>query len=104
MEVVKPFRRQFTDERTDHWLHKRSIKRMIDLGHSRNSRKAALVRGIVAPERSDVIERSRFTAHQPIAAHKLWICDFSGPRFKDRFVQARRERINQVDVAGQFAM
>ena len=67
MQPLHPFRHRGADQGADHGLRERAVEREIDFRDAGGSREAALVGRVIAAERPDVVERSRFAAHDPIA-------------------------------------
>ena len=88
----------------DHRLCECAIECEIDLGYPRRGGEATFVRRIIAAEGADVIERSRFTAHHPIAGDELGIDRSLGLCLEHRLVKARRQDIDEVDVAGKLVV
>ena len=71
---------------------------------ARGGRKPAFVGRVVAAERADVVERALLTPHHPVATREIGVCRLRGLRFEHRLVETGRQRIDQVDVAGEFAV
>jgi hypothetical protein len=59
---------------------------------------------IVAAERADVIERPLLATHHPIAVHKVGIGGVGALLLEHGFVEAGRQRIDEVYIAGEFAV
>ena len=61
----------FREVRRNHLPHdgpdEGAVHRPICLGDFRGRGKTPLVRGVVAAERTDVVERSRLASHHPLA-------------------------------------
>src|SRR5262249_47423007 len=94
--------------RRHHGTHQRlregAIKREISLRHFCSSRETPFIRGIVAPERPNVIERPRLAAHHPVPAREVGIDGIFSLCLEDRFVKAGRQHIDEIDVAREFAV
>ena len=54
-----------------HRLRERAVEREIDLRHARGGREPALVGGIVAAQRADIVECPRLAAHDPVAGDEI---------------------------------
>ena len=104
MHLPHPIRQRRVDQSTNSGLRKCAVQGEIGLGNSVGGRKATFVCRVVAPERSDIVECPRFAAHDPVAADEIGICRIRALGFKGRFVKAGRQRIDQVDVAGELTM
>ena len=80
-------------------LSERPVEGKIDLGHARRRCESALVVGIIAAERPDVVERSRLAAHDPLAGNEVGAGCRCGLRLEHRLVESGRQDVDQVDVA-----
>src|SRR5262249_53203992 len=85
-------------------LRESAIESEIDLRHLCRSREAPFIRGVVAPERPNVIEGPRLAAHHPIPAGEIGIDRIFSLRLEDRFVEAGRQHIAEIDIAREFAV
>ena len=56
MQPVHPFRHRGADQGADHRLRERPVEREVGLGDAGGGREAALVGGVVAAERPDVVQ------------------------------------------------
>ena len=92
------------DERANDRLREGAVEREIDLRHAGGGREAALVGRIVAAERANIVERPRLAAHHPVAGHEIGIGRVLGLGLEHRLVEAGRQRVDQVDVAGELAV
>src|SRR5262249_9586317 len=79
-------------------------KRQVRLRDAIDRGEAAIVGGAVATERADVVERACLAAHDPIAADQVGMNGAIGLGFENRFVEPRRQRVDQVDVAGELVV
>ena len=66
--------------------------------------KTAFVGRVVAAEGSNVIQRPHFASHYPVAGGKFSIDRRISLGLENGFIQARRQGIDQVDIAGKFFM
>ena len=103
MQTLHPFRAAGLTPRSDERLQESAIERKIDLGDPRGGREAALVLGVIAAQRANVVERARLAAHDPVAGTRSALAASPiSPRRSPR--KGRAAEIDQVDVAGEFVM
>src|SRR5262245_49286543 len=81
-----------------------AIECKIDLGNACRGRKPPLVRRIIAAECSNITQSPPLAPHNPITRNEVGADRVSRPRLEDGLIQARRQRINEVNVAGKFSM
>src|SRR5262249_51158006 len=53
---------------------------------------------------ADVVERSHFASHDPVAGSEIWIDGFTGLALELCLVEARRQCVEQIDVAGELTV
>ena len=99
-----PIRERVADQRSHKGLCKGAIERKVYLGNARGGREAALVRNVVAAECADVVERSCFAAHDPISQREIGVGGFCRLVLENRLIEARRQRIDQVDIARELSV
>ena len=56
------------------------------------------------PKRADIVERSRLAAHHPIPGREIGVGCVPGLALEHRLVEAGRQCIDQVDIAGELAV
>ena len=76
MEPAHPFGDAFVGPQPDPRLNKRAIEAEIDLGHPRSRGELPVILFVVAAERADVIERSRFKTDEIVAADEVGVGSF----------------------------
>src|SRR5215468_4262148 len=81
-----------------------AVERKIVLGNSCRGRKPPLVRRIIAAECSNIVQSPPLASHDPIARNEIGAYGGSRLRLEHGFIKARRQRINEVNVAGKFSM
>ncbi len=91
-------------QRANDRLRKRAVKGEIGLGYASGGREAALVGRIIAAESSDVVERPCFAPHHPLAGREIGIDRVLVLALEHGLVEARRQRVDQVDIAGELAV
>src|SRR6476659_3951429 len=104
MQLLHPFRYRGADQRANHGLRERPVECEVGYGDVGGGREAALVGGVIAPKRPDVVQGPRFAAHDPTAGGEVRVRGVSGLGVKYRLVETRRQRIDQVDIAGELAV
>ena len=104
MHLVHPLGERPPDRGAHERLHERAIEGQIDVRHARGGRETALVGRIVAAHRADVVERPLLTAHHPVAGHEIGARRVRGLGIEHRLIETGRQRIDQVDVAGELAV
>ena len=90
--------------RTNPWLHEIPVIGEIDLGYPRGGRKPPFILGRVAAHRPDIVQGALFAAHDPLSTRKLRIGGIGGFGFEGCLVKPGRQHVDQVDVAGEFAV
>ena len=85
-------------------LHEGAVECEIGLRNAGRSRKAAFVRRIVAAKRTNIVKRSRLAAHHPLAGHEVRISSIPAFRLKHRFVEPRRQHVDEIDVARELVV
>ena len=104
MQPVHPFRHRGVDQGADHRLRERPVEREVGLGDAGGGREAALVGGVIATKRPDVVQGPRFAAHDPTAGREVGVGGVPGLGVKHRLVETGRQRIDQVDIARELAV
>ena len=104
MQLLHQLRRRRIHERTNDRLCKRPVKREIGLGYARGGGEAALVGCVIAAERANVVERAFLASHHPVSQREIRVGGVGGLVLEHAFVEPRRQRIDQVDVAREFAV
>ena len=66
--------------------------------------KTAFVGRVVAAQRADVIQRPYFASHDPVAGGKFGIGRLISLGLENGLIEARRQGIDQIDIAGKFFM
>ena len=87
------------DKRPHYRLHKGAIEREVCLRNAIHGGEAPLIGCAIAAKRTDVVERSRLAAHHPIAGHEVGTGARLSLRFKNRLIEAGRQRVDEIDVA-----
>ena len=64
----------------------------------------AIVRRVVTAKRADVVERSHFTAHDPIADHEIGTRGLLALRLEHSLIKAGRQGIDQIDIARKLVV
>src|SRR6516164_1932080 len=85
-------------------LHEGAVKREIYLRNARRRFEAALVSHVIASQRTNIVQRSRLAAHDPIAAGEVWIGRVRPLVLQDRLVEAGWQSIDQINIAGKFTV
>ena len=67
VQGLRHIRRRLAGERAHQGLHRGPVDRKVQLRQPGHGGEGAVVRGAVAPERADVVERARLEAGDPIA-------------------------------------
>src|SRR5262249_44119866 len=67
-------------------------------------RETPLVGRVVATKRADVIQRSCLATHDPVSAGEIRIDSVFAFVLEHGFVKSGRQRIDQIDIAGELAM
>lgn len=104
MHVVHPLGCRSTDEGTDDRLRKTSVKRKVHLRYAGGSSKKPFILRGVSAKGSDIVKRSSFASHDPIAADEVRIDRIGVFALEHRLVQPRRQCVDQIDVAGEFTV
>src|SRR3984885_15299900 len=104
MQISRPRGDLRRRHRANPWLNELAVVGEIDFRHAIGRRKPPLVFRGVAAHRAEIIKRPLFTAHDPLAAGEIGIRSISGLRFEGRLIETRRQHIDQVYVAGEFAV
>ena len=104
MHVAHPFGHHRIGAGAHEGLHIGAVEREIGLRHPRRGRKAPLVLGVVAAERANVVERARLAAHHPVAGDEIGTGHVVRALGEGRLVKPGRQRIDQVDIVGEFAV
>ena len=87
-----------------HRLRKGAVECEIDFRDPRRRGEPAFVGRIVTAEGADVVQGTRLATHHPIARNEIGADGIPALRLEHGLVQAGREDVDQVDVAGKFAM
>ena len=90
--------------RLDPGLHELPVGREIDLRDALGGREAALVLRRIAAHGADVVQRARLAAHHPLPDGEIGIVRLVALGLERRLVEAGRQHIDQVDVAGELGM
>ena len=86
------------------WLHEFPVVGEIDLGYAGGGGKPPLILRRIAAHRPNIVQRALFAAHDPLPARQLRIGGIGGFGFEGCLVEPGRENVDQVDVAGKFAV
>ena len=104
MQLAQPSRGALVGKGADPGLHEGAVEAEIDLGDSRRRCKPALVFLAVAAERTDIVERARFEAHEIVAADQVRRLVVRLLLRHHRLVEARWQDFDQIDVARELVM
>ena len=104
VQLLHRLRHRRTGERAHDRLGEGAVEREIDLRNPGGGRKTTLVRRIIAAEGANVVERSFLAAHDPVAARQVGVDRISALAFEGRFIEARRQYVDQVDVVGELGV
>ncbi len=74
----------------------------IDLGHALGCGETPFVLGRIAAHGADVIQRPGFAAHHPLPDGEIGIRGIRVLGLESRLIEAGRQYVDQVDVAGEF--
>ena len=87
-----------------HGPHECAVERQVSFRHPGRGGEAALVGGVVAAERADVVERPPLAAHDPVAGDEVGVGCLAGFGLEHRLVKARRQHVDHVDIARELAV
>jgi len=104
MQLLHPFCHRGVDERANHGLRERAVEREVGFRYPGGGREPALVGRVVAAERPDVVQGPRFAAHHPVSRREVRVGGVLGLGFEHGLVEPWRQRIDQVDIAREFAV
>src|SRR5262249_26401091 len=103
-QLSRPLRNETRHSRAHRRRPKRAVKRQIRLRHLRGSREAPFIGGSVTAERANVIERPWLAAHYPVSTGEVGVGGVLSLRVEYRFVKPGRQNIDEIDIAGEFAV
>ena len=104
MQSAQPIGRCLVGERPDPGLQERAVQSEIDLGDPRDRRELPFVLEVVAPERPDGVEVAPLGSHEVVAGDEIGGRIVRVLRRHHCLVEAGREHVDQVDVAGELIM
>ena len=99
MQLAHRVRHSFCRVGSEPRLHEGAIEAKVDLRESRDGCEFAVVSGIVAAVGPNVVKRSRLEADELIALDQIVGLFGIAPRSYDGFVKARRQYVDQIDIA-----
>ena len=99
-----PFRESQHDRRLHEWLKERAVEREIELRNLGNRREHALVFGLMAAKRANVVQCAGLAPHDPFAGDEFTVRRAFGLLFELSFVEPGRQDVDEVDVAGKLAV
>ena len=102
MHKVRPKRDWRTLEQTAAGTCDRAQDCSAKRGRPRRNRCSSA--DVVAAKRPNVVQCSCLTAHHPVADHKIRIRGLSGLGLENRLVKPGRQRVDQIDIAGELFM
>jgi hypothetical protein len=104
MQPLEPFGHRGVGQHANHGLGERAVEREVRLGNASSGREPALVGGVVATERADVVQGPRFAPHHPISGREVRVDRIPSLGFEYGLVEPGRQRIDQVDIARELAV
>ena len=104
MPVAHQLRQLGSNRGANPWLHEFPIIGEIDLGYAGGGGKPPLVLRRIAAHRPNIVQRALLAAHDPLPGRQLRIGGIGGFGLEGRLVEPGRQHVDQVDVAGKFAV
>ena len=86
----------------DHRLHECAVKRQIDFRDARGGRKTPLILRRIAAHGADIVQRPLLAAHDPLTRYQIGIGGVAGFALELRLIEAGRQYIDQIDIAGEL--
>jgi hypothetical protein len=104
VQLLHPLRQGRVDQSANCRLGKGPVKGKIDLRNAGGCGEPALIGRVVTTECSDIVQSPCLTSHHPVSSNKIGIDRITGLVLKHGFVEAGRQGIDQIDIAGELAV
>ena len=104
IELVEPFGRLRVGEGLDERLEQGAIQAEVDFRDSPGGGETSLVFQAGLNDGPNVVQSARFEARDPVPDDQIGVGGVGGLGGQHRFVQTRRQHVDQVDVGGELLM
>src|SRR5882724_7608378 len=104
MQTAHPLHNLWRYEGADPGLNEVAVVGKVDFRDALGGGETSLVLKRIATHRAEIVEGALFAAHDPVAAGQIAVSGVAGFRDESRLIEARRQHVNQVDVAGKLGV